>query len=91
MSLKNYHIYHIKLKTHVFRRLGSCEISREKHKSFHEKLLVTKQSRDSNETLCMKLKNFYFPKVGFAGSSKSRASRKIASEPVFEEKHKNSF
>ena len=29
--LKNNHISPIKLKTHVFRELDSCEITREKH------------------------------------------------------------
>ena len=43
--LKNCQICHIKLKTRVFRGLGSREISREKYRSFHEKLLITKQSR----------------------------------------------
>ena len=43
--LKNCHIYHIKLKTRVFHGLGSRKISHEKHKSFHKKLLVMKQSR----------------------------------------------
>ena len=43
--LKNCHICYIKLKTRIFRELGSREISREKHRSFHEKLLVVKQSR----------------------------------------------
>ena len=39
----------------------------------------------------MKLENFYFPYTVFTGSSKSRASRETASEPVFEEKHKKHF
>ena len=60
--LKNYHICHIKLKTSVFYGLGS----RENHKSFCEKLLVTRQSRDSHDSLCMKLKKFQFlPKNHF--------------------------
>ena len=59
-SFKNRHICYIKLKTHVFRGLGSREISREKHKSFREKLLVVKQSQDSRNILCMKLKIFSF-------------------------------
>ena len=39
----------------------------------------------------MKLKKFYFPYAGFTGSSKLRASRENASEPIFEEKYKNAF
>ena len=58
VSLKNCHICYIKQKTHVFRGLGNREISREKHRSFREKLLVAKQSRDNRVSLCMKLKNF---------------------------------
>ena len=58
--LKNCHIYYIKLKTRAFSGLGSCEISREKHRSFYEKLLVAEQSRDSCDSLCMKLKIFSF-------------------------------
>ena len=42
VSLKNCHICYIKLKTCVFHRLGSRDISHEKHKSFREKLLVAK-------------------------------------------------
>ena len=60
--LKNCHICHIKLKTRVFRGLGSHE----NHKSFCEKLLVARQSRDSHDSLCMKLKKFQFlPKNHF--------------------------
>ena len=45
VSLKNCHICYIKPKTRVFCGLGSREISREKHRSFREKLLVAKQLR----------------------------------------------
>ena len=45
MSLKNCHICYIKLKTCFFCELGNHEISREKHRSFREKFLVTKQLR----------------------------------------------
>ena len=127
--MKKCHICIIKLKIRVFRGLDSSDpIMRQsqkwplKLKSFHEKLLVTKQSRYSRETLCMKLRNFQilpkniswedlvakysqgssetlsmkmwlfnFPQAHFAGSYKSWASRETTSEPIFEEKHKNTF
>ena len=44
-SFKNCHICYVKLKTHVFCGLGSRKISREKHKSFREKLLIAKLSQ----------------------------------------------
>ena len=67
VSLKNYHICYIKLKTRVFHGLGNREISREKHRSFCKKLLVAIQSRDNRVSHCMKLKNFQFlPKNHFA-------------------------
>ena len=37
----------------------------------------------------MKNMTFDFPQALFAGSSKLRASRETASEPVFDEKHKD--
>jgi len=65
--LKTYHICLMKLKTRVFRGLGSSVTvaiqSREwplKLKSFREKLLVANKSRDSRDSLCMNLKNFQF-------------------------------
>ena len=39
----------------------------------------------------MKMWLFNFPQANFAGSSKSRATRENAFEPVFEEKHKIAF
>ena len=36
VCLKNCHIYYIKLKTRIFRGLGSREISHEKQRSFRE-------------------------------------------------------
>ena len=50
-----------------------------------------KYSRGSSETFCMKNMTFDFPQAHFAGSSKSRASRETAFEPIFDEKHKNAF
>ena len=63
--LKNCHIYLIKLKTNVFRGLGSIKPvaiqSREwplKLKSFREKLLVANKSQNSLDSLYMDWKNF---------------------------------
>ena len=68
--LKNYHINLIKLK-HAFLQVRQSQNQLRKtplkHRSFREKLLVTKQSRDNCDSLCMKLKIFQFlPKKHFA-------------------------
>ena len=56
---------------------------------FHEKRLVAKYPQGSGERFYMKIMIFDFPQAHLVGSSKSRAYREIASEPIFDEKHKN--
>ena len=48
-------------------------------------------SQGNGKSFCMKNITFDFPQAPFTGSSKLRASRETASEPVFDEKHKNAF